>query len=93
MAEHQPRMRSDDRNMIRNRARVAGPDADIDDGNAVMIVADQVIGGHLRQPRRSDALLLLLRIAQVLVARNHVAGFHERHIFASIRPCFFIVRA
>src|SRR5690606_8253352 len=57
MAEHQPGMRPEDGDMIRNRLGVGWTYTNIDHAYAGMTRLDQMIGGHLRYPRRRNALL------------------------------------
>jgi hypothetical protein len=51
MAEHQPGVRAQHRDMVGDGLGVGRADADIDHGDAAMILALQMIGRHLRQPR------------------------------------------
>ena len=51
MAEHQPAMRAQHRDVVGDRLGVARADADIDQRDAVAVGAHQMIGRHLRQAR------------------------------------------
>ena len=53
MANHQPRLGPQHREMVANRLGVRRADADVDEGDAAAVGRDQVIGGHLVPPPRA----------------------------------------
>jgi len=71
VAEHQPAMRPQHRDVVGDRLGVAGPDADIDEGDAVAAGALEMIGRHLRQPGGPRRLGLVAR------ADDDIAGLDE----------------
>jgi hypothetical protein len=74
MAEHQPGVRAQHRNVIGDVARVGRPGPDIDQGDAAVAGLDEMERGHLRHalrrgPRRAAT--------EAGVARHHIAGLDE----------------
>ena len=47
MADHHPRMRAQYSEVIANRLGVAGADANVNERDALTILTDEMIGGHL----------------------------------------------
>ena len=48
MADHQPAMGPQHRDVVGDRLGVGRPDADVDQGDAAPVGADDVVGGHLK---------------------------------------------
>ena len=57
MAEHQPGVGPEHGDVVGDGLGVGGPDADVDHGDAAVVRFGQMVGRHLRQPRRRDAAL------------------------------------
>jgi hypothetical protein len=72
VAQHQPGVRAQHRDVVGHGARVGRPNADVDQGDPAAVGPDQVVAGHLRQPvgRRT-----LARRRAVL--GDHFARLHE----------------
>jgi hypothetical protein len=87
MADHQPAMRAEHRQVIRDRLGVGRADADIDHRDPVAACALQVIGGHLRQLRRigpvrfgagaGDHFARLDQFLETVLAQHRPAILHE----------------
>jgi len=60
--------------------RIGRPDADVDHRDAAAAASNQVIGRHLRQPRRRGAEFVAGLGRHAGRALDHVAGFDERFV-------------
>ncbi|MNK95761.1 hypothetical protein D3C87_1160150 [compost metagenome] len=76
VAHHQPAMRTQHGEVIGHRLRVRRPDADIDQRDAELVLAHEVVGRHLRQRARAGGVVGFA-VAKVL---GHVARFDEAHV-------------
>src|SRR5271165_3265625 len=75
MPEHQPGMRPQHRDMVRDVPGVGWADPDVDQGNASIPGLDEVKGRHLRHaPWRDPGRAA----AKTRTARDHIAGPNER---------------
>ena len=80
VTEHQPGLRAQHRDMVGDRLGVGWADADIDERNAGMIRALQMVGRHLRQAGRWHGFAC--RKSQKRIMRDEIAGLDETRIAA-----------
>jgi hypothetical protein len=83
VAQHQPGVRAQHRDVVGDGLGVGRAHADVDHGDAGAVGAHQVVGRHLRQPRRRGAQHVVARLRGFAdTARDHVAGFDEGDVVA-----------
>ncbi len=89
MADHQPAMGSENRDMIGDCLGVGRPDTDIDQRNAHMFLTDQMISGHLGKMAGGDPARRLIR--QVGVRRNDISRLDKGAILAPFQYLFLAI--
>ncbi len=87
VTQHQPRMRTQHRDMVGDRLGIGGSDADVDHRDAAAVATHQMIAGHLRQMRRRDAQIIARLHGLADASLDQVAGLDEGDIVVFIGRC------
>jgi hypothetical protein len=84
VAQHDPGMRAQHRDVVGDGLGVGRAHANVDHGDATAVGAHQVVGGHLRQARGHGAQYSSPASAiQAQAACHHIARLDERDVFTS----------